>query len=226
MQKQQTPSALTLPLLLRRTSRVENACPLFPLTPHVFANTPVGAFHDTFQYLLLQRPHVFVLGLHPTRKIALVRIYITYRCRPNGQLVSETCIYYEDKISSVKRHFPISRHNYLSNHTVFCSYKRKKYRVSSTHTFFCPGVISFLSKQLARRARSFIREMATLGENLIMKKTNRQRQAGRKQCQDTYVYTVSSGIVVVTVNKDYHQFRRMRTEIWSEENIIHRWRAT
>lgn len=33
-------------------------------------------------------------------------------------------------------------------------------------TFFCPGWISFLSKQLALRARSLILEMATLGENL------------------------------------------------------------
>lgn len=34
-------------------------------------------------------------------------------------------------------------------------------------TFFWPGWISFLSKQLARRARSFIREIARLGENLV-----------------------------------------------------------
>lgn len=49
---------------------------------------------------------------------------------------------------------------------------RVQYAIDLLRTFFCPGWISFLSKQLALLARSFILEMATLGENLRCNRRN------------------------------------------------------
>lgn len=56
-------------------------------------------------------------------------------------------------------------------------------------TFFCPGWISFRSKQLALRARSFILEMATLGENL--------RPTGQRSSQDNVCAEVGRGPLTI-----------------------------
>lgn len=62
---------------------------------------------------------------------------------------------------------PVSRHNIYHLLAVNPANTNSiEYVVDLLRTFFCPGWISFLSKQLALLARSFILEIATLGENL------------------------------------------------------------